>query len=65
VANKKDQSSALNELRGVEQPKHMSEQGAEKLKKLRKNSPSVADLIQGVLQGDKSFLSRAITIMES
>lgn len=65
MTNKRKHSSALAEKVGVEQPNRLSEQGAKKLKEHRKSNPSLDELIQGVLKGDKTFLSRSITIIES
>jgi LAO/AO transport system kinase len=65
VANKQKHNSALDEKEGIEQPNHLSEQGAKKLKEFRKKNPSIDQLIQGILKGDKIILSRAITKIES
>ena len=36
-----------------------------KIKELRKQEPSVQEMIKGILNGDKAFLARAITLVES
>ena len=65
MTDKKQHSSALDEKEGIEKPNHLSKQGAKKLKENRKKKPSIDQLIQGILNGDKTFLSRAITKIES
>ncbi|MEL6812257.1 MAG: methylmalonyl Co-A mutase-associated GTPase MeaB [Bacteroidota bacterium] len=58
-------SGALHEKEGVNPPNSLSKSSAKKLKESRKKSPSVAQLIAGISQGDKTSLSRAITLVES
>ncbi len=65
MTKKRKHSSALDEKDGVEQPNHLSEDGAKKLKEHRKKNPTNDELIQGVVDGNKTFLSRAITLIES
>ena len=36
-----------------------------KIKQLRKQKPSAQELVKGILDGDKAFLARAITLIES
>ncbi|WP_394970778.1 methylmalonyl Co-A mutase-associated GTPase MeaB [uncultured Croceitalea sp.] len=36
-----------------------------KIKQLRKQEPSYQELVKGILEGDKAFLARAITLIES
>ena len=61
----KKHTSALNELQGVERPDSLSSVTALKLKKARKQKQLIPELILGVLAGNKTALSRAITIIES
>ena len=58
-------SSALHEIEGIEQPKTLSTEAAEKLKKARKQKQTIPDLISELIVGNKTALSRAITIIES
>lgn len=57
--------SALQEKEGIAQPASISHTSAEKLKTNRKKTPSVKQLVAGVLEGNLTSLSRAITIIES
>ena len=61
----KKHSTALNEKKGVLQPETLSNSVAEKLKEKRKKTPSAKQLIQGILIGNQTALSRAITLVES
>lgn len=65
MAKKRKHISALKEKDGIDQPNHLSELGAKKLKEFRKKTTSVNDVIKGVLKGHKASLSRAITLIES
>ncbi len=58
-------TGALHTKKGVSQLPSLSATSAEKVKELRKKSLSTEKLIAGILAGDKSILSRAITIVES
>jgi LAO/AO transport system kinase len=62
---KKANKSALNEKEGVLQPKSISVKVASTLKKRRKKVPATKELIKGILNKDKTALSRAITLVES
>ncbi len=57
--------SALNETEGILHPEALNKEGVKKFKINKKKSPSVDELISGVLKGDHTALSRAITIIES
>ena len=64
--NKKEANkSALKEKEGVSQPESISVKVASTLKKRRKKVPASKDLINGILNKDKTALSRAITLVES
>jgi len=62
---KKKYNSALEEKEGVQKPETLSNTVAENLKKKRKQTPTTSGLINGILNSDKTALSRAITIVES
>ncbi len=57
--------SALTEKDGVAPSQSFSTSSVEVIKQMRKNQPSSKDLITGILSGDKTALSRAITLVES
>lgn len=65
MKKKEKHSSALQEVDGIEQPKTMSTSSAAKLKKARKEKQAIPALIKQLLNGNKTALSRAITIIES
>ena len=57
--------SALTEKEGVEQPLSLSKSSLDIIKQKRKEQPSSQELIDAILKGDKTALSRAITLVES
>jgi LAO/AO transport system kinase len=57
--------SALTEKDGVTPSQSVSNSSIEVIKQMRKNHPSYNDLIASILNGDKTALSRAITLVES
>lgn len=57
--------SALSEKDGVEQPHTLSSTSIDIIKQMRRKQPSAQELIDGILNGDKTALSRAITLVES
>ena len=57
--------SALSEKDGVEQPQTLNSTSIEVIKQMRRKQPSAQELIDGILNGDKTALSRAITLVES
>ena len=57
--------SALSEIHGVEQPETLSNVVASQIQRFRRKQPSADELISGILKGDKTALSRAITLVES
>jgi len=61
----KKQSSALHEKDGVSQPETTSKSAAKKIKSNRSKLPSIKDYVDGILQGNITFLSRGITLVES
>ncbi|OAB75767.1 methylmalonyl Co-A mutase-associated GTPase MeaB [Cochleicola gelatinilyticus] len=65
MAKKTKHHSALAEKDGITPPESLSTTAAEKLKKVRKSPPTTQQLIKGILKGDKTALSRAITSIES
>ena len=65
MANKKQHASSLNEIPGVSQPEFISATAVQKVQKFRQKQPSAKELIEGILSGNISALSRAITLIES
>jgi LAO/AO transport system kinase len=61
----KEKKSALEEKDGVLQPDTINTSYIETLKTKRLKQPSAEDLITGILKGDMTALSRAITLIES
>jgi len=61
----KTNPSALNEKNGVSPPEIISAIGMENIKNSRKKQPSAQELIDGILSGNRTVLSRAITLVES
>ncbi|MFT4576119.1 MAG: LAO/AO transport system kinase [Polaribacter sp.] len=58
-------NSALHEKEGVSQPETTSESSAQKIKMSRSKQPSIDVFVSQILKGDITFLSRAITLVES
>ena len=65
MTSKKAHSSALQEKAGISQPESISSQSVEHIQHSRKVQPSAEELIQGILAGNITALSRAITLVES
>ena len=63
--NPKAHKTALYEKDGVHQPENISKTSIENIARLRKKQPTADELTQGILKGDKTALSRAITLIES
>lgn len=57
--------SSLHEREGVQQPETTSASSAKKVKSNRGKIPSVATFVAKILAGDITYLSRAITLVES
>jgi LAO/AO transport system kinase len=60
-----NKKSALSEIQGVAQPETLSVVVATQIQQFRRKQPSAEELIAGILKGDKTALSRAITLVES
>lgn len=58
-------TSALNEQEGIEHPDALSKTAAQKIKEARRKSFSVDELMEGILNGNVTALSRGITLIES
>ncbi len=58
-------NSALNVQKGIEQPSQVNPALSGGLKKFKKEKLSIDVLLNGILAGDRSMLSRGITLIES
>ena len=58
-------NSTLREKYGVSQPQTTNKASVQHIKKHRNKQPSVREFIDGILAGNISLLSRAITLVES
>ena len=65
MTHKKQHSSNLHEKPGVSQPETISSSAVNQVQKFRKRQPSSKELVDGILSGNISALSRAITLVES
>ena len=65
MGNNKPHKSALTEKDGISPPEITDDNAISNIVKKRKKQPSSSDLIEGILKGDISSLSRAITLIES
>lgn len=65
LADKKQHSSSLHEKPGISPPEIISSSAVNQVLKFRKIQPSSKELIDGILSGNISALSRAITLVES
>ncbi len=58
-------SSALHVNKGVDQPGFMNQDAIKKFKSKGKRKVSIDKYVEGILQGDKTILGKAITLVES
>nr|WP_314896491.1 methylmalonyl Co-A mutase-associated GTPase MeaB [uncultured Flavobacterium sp.] len=65
MSNKKQHPSALHEKPGISAPEIISPIAVAHIKKFRKIQPSPKELVEGILAGNITALSRAITLVES
>jgi len=65
MGTKKNTTSALQEKEGVAHLQHVNSKSADYIKVQRKKIQSNEKLIKALLSGDKTALSRAITLVES
>jgi LAO/AO transport system kinase len=57
--------SALSEKQGIFAPEIVNEKSVEAILRFRKKQPTSDELIKGILEGNMTALSRAITLVES
>lgn len=65
MSKKKPLESALHEVDGIQQPPTTSDSSIKKFKRKKGKLPSTEIFVENILKGDISFLSRAITLIES
>jgi LAO/AO transport system kinase len=65
LENKNTKQSALHEKAGIPPSEIVSSNAVNQIQKFRKIQPSSQELIDGILSGNISALSRAITLVES
>lgn len=58
-------NSALKEIAGIDHPEMISSQSVATIKQFRRVQPTAEALVQGILAGNITDLSRAITLVES
>ncbi len=63
--NRKEEESALSVQGGIEQPSQINPNFVKGAGKYRKGRLSVTDIYKGILAGDRTLLSRGITLIES
>jgi LAO/AO transport system kinase len=61
----KNPSSSLSVAKGIEKPDSVSKEAAQRLKSARRKNPDAAALFDGILSGNHTLLSQAITLIES
>jgi LAO/AO transport system kinase len=61
----KKQPTALHEKDGISQPETTSQSSAKKIQSNRSKRPTIQQYVTGILEGNITFLSRAITLIES
>ena len=65
VKNYAPQTSALSEKQGVSTPEIVNKNSVATIQSFRRKQPSADELISGILDGNMTVLSRAITLVES
>ena len=65
MSSNKPIKSALNEMDGVNQPPTTSVKAIKKFKRKKSKLPSTTEFVSQILDGNISYLSRAITLIES
>ncbi len=65
MPNKKHHPSSINEKPGISPPEIISAVAVGHIQQFRKIQPSAKELVEGILEGNITALSRAITLVES
>jgi LAO/AO transport system kinase len=61
----KKNKTALSEIKGIKHPKKISDKSVKRIKLKRKKQPSAKEFIKYILNKDITYLSQAITLIES
>lgn len=61
----KNPNSALNVQKGIDQPSQVNPALAKGMQRFKKGKPTIETYVKGILSGDRSMLSQAITLIES
>src|SRR5512139_2171300 len=61
----KPHKSALNIMQGIDQPGQINQEMARKIKVRKSGSHEVSYYVNGILSGNRTILSQAITLIES
>jgi LAO/AO transport system kinase len=61
----KPDRSALNVMQGIDQPSQINEEAIRRMRSERHKSLSVEEFVKGIRDGNRTILSRAITLVES
>ena len=61
----KPDKSALNVMQGIDQPFQINEEAIRRMRSGRHKSLSVEEFVKGIRDGNRTILSRAITLVES
>ncbi|RLD77118.1 MAG: methylmalonyl Co-A mutase-associated GTPase MeaB, partial [Bacteroidetes bacterium] len=65
TSNKKTKKSALHVKKGIEQPPQVNKDAAERYSNIPADKLTAQDYVQGILDGNRTLLSKAITLVES
>ncbi|HPS46604.1 MAG TPA: ATP/GTP-binding protein, partial [Bacteroidales bacterium] len=65
MSAKKNESSALRVNKGIPQPSNVNNEAAKKFIQKNKERISCQEYVDGILSGNRTLLSRAITLVES
>jgi len=65
TAKEKHKSSALKVQKGIEQPSSFNPEAASRIKKSKKEIFEVEEYFKGIINGNRTILSKAITLVES
>ncbi|WP_396178184.1 methylmalonyl Co-A mutase-associated GTPase MeaB [Flavobacterium sp.] len=65
MKNSAPKTSALSEKKGISTPEIVNKNSVANIQRFRKEQPSAEELVSGILAGNMTALSRAITLVES
>jgi len=65
TSKKKTKNSALHVKKGIEQPPQVNKDAAERYSNIPADKLKAQDYVQGILEGNRTLLSKAITLVES